>query len=182
MKKRLKTHQLILLGILIALMLACGAVYAYMFMRTGTQSTAFVPAKVDCEVEETYGNNVKSSITVKNTGNIDAYIRVRLVSYWVDADGNIVAKASPTLSISPAAGWIPGSDNIYYYSSPVEPTQAPLELLASPITLEEEDGYRQVVDVFAEAIQAKPVKAAEDSWKVDIDNAGKITGERTETP
>lgn len=168
MKQRLKTHQLILLGVLIALVFACGAVYAYMFMRTGEQSTQFIPAKVDCEVTEAFDGDSKTSITVKNTGNVDAYIRVRLVSYWIDKDGNVAAKASPTLSVSAATGWIPGSDNTYYYSSPVEPTQAPLELFASSITLEEEDGYRQVVDVFAEAIQAQPTTAAAEAWKVTI--------------
>ena len=182
MKMRLKTHQLVLLSILIALVLACGAAYAYMFMRTGAQSTEFAPAAVSCEVTDA------TNIAVKNTGNIDAYIRVRLVTYWVDDSENVAAIDSPDLVFSPANGWIAGEDNTYYYPSPVAPADPlnpevgmTLNLLSSPLSLSTENGCQQVVDVFAEAIQANPEKAAKDSWNVIISNS-KITGVSAGTP
>ena len=169
MRKRLNTHQMILVAILLALILACGAVYAYMFMRTEEQSTQFIPAKVDCEVEETYGNNVKSSITVTNTGNIDAYIRIRLVSYWVDGEEkNIVAKTSVMPSVDyDTEYWVEVGDNTYYYTLPVSP-DAVVSLLKTPVVLAAEDGYNQVVEVFAEAIQADPGDAVEEAWGVEL--------------
>lgn len=40
------------------------------------------------------------------------------------------------------------------------------------------NGYNQVVEVFAEEIQADPVAAVTNSWQVMIYD-GKITGEKT---
>ncbi len=175
MKAKKKTVVIITLSLLLTAAL-CGTVFAYMFARSQTEENSFVPANVACTVSETFNGTAKSSITVKNTGNVAAYLRVRLVTYWVDGDGNIVGKASASLDISPASGWISGDGNIYYYSSPVEPGNSTPNLLASSITLAEEDGYKQVVEVFAEAIQSKPAGAVTESWGVSIDGSGKITG------
>ena len=162
--------------ILLALAVICGTVFAYMFHRTEDQSTTFTPAQVSCEVQETFKNNAKSSIKVTNTGNIDAYIRVRLVTYWVDSDGNVAAKSSPALSITPANDWIAGKDNTFYYPLPVAAGDTTPELLSSSITLVvDADGNRQVIDVFAEAIQAKPTTAVEEAWGVTL-NGTTITG------
>lgn len=173
MKKRWNNRRLVPVALLMALVLVCGTVYAYMFHRTGETSTAFAPAKVSCEVAETYNGIEKSSITVKNTSNIPAYLRVRLVTYWVNGEGKVAAKSSPELNITPANGWIRGKDNTFYYSKPVAPdapNNVTPELLASgtTITLAQKGEFKQVIDVFAEAIQAEPAKAVKDSWKVTL--------------
>lgn len=100
---------------------------------------------------------------------------MRLVSYWVDSHGNIVSKPSRNLAVTPAASWIQGSDNTYYYSLPVAPENCTSNLLSenTNLPLAEEDGYRQVIEVFADAIQSKPSAAVKDSWNVTLDN-GKI--------
>lgn len=175
MKKPLNTRQMILVAVLLALILACGAVFAYMFMRTDAKSTQFVPAKVACEVTEEFDGTNKSKLVVKNTGSIDAYLRIRLVTYWVDGEGNIAAKSSEMPSFTLNTDWLSGSDNTYYYKSPVAPDSSTSDLLASDITLQEEDGYKQVIEVFAEAIQSKPAAAAVNSWGVTIDANGTIT-------
>lgn len=165
----------LLIVVLIAVLVLCGTVLAYMFRQTEYKDNEFVPANVSCEVVEEFDGTQKTSIQVQNTGNIDAYLRVRLVSYWVDADGNIVAKPSSMPQISMAAGWISGGNDTYYYKTPVGPTKQTDSLLLSPITLEkDENGYVQVIEVFAEAIQSKPDNAATDSWGVNIDSNGYI--------
>lgn len=165
----------LLIVVLIAVLVLCGTVLAYMFRQTEYKDNEFVPANVSCEVVEGFDGTRKTSIQVQNTGNIDAYLRVRLVSYWVDADGNIVAKPSSMPAISMAAGWIRGANDTYYYQTPVGPTKQTDSLLSSPITLEkDENGYVQVIEVFAEAIQSKPDNAATDSWGVTIDSNGYI--------
>lgn len=175
MKKTLNLRRLIPAALLLSLILACGSVFAYMFMRTDSYITTFSPAQVSCDVSETFDGSQKSSITVKNTGNIPAYLRVRLVSYWVDGEGNVVPKDPPDLSFTVNSGWIKGVDHTYYYTEPVEPNDD-LDLLASPIELIEQDGYRQCVDVFAEAIQAEPAAAVTESWNVTLDSGNTITG------
>lgn len=183
MKRPLNIRRLIpaILLLTLALTLVCGTVYAYMFMRTGQQSTGFSPARVACEVSESFADNTKSSITVKNTGNVKAYLRVRLVTYWIHGEGEnagkVAAESSPALpALSLNTGWVAGTDNTFYYKSPVAPYEVIPSLFSGSITLGQKDGLLQVIDVFAEAIQADPAAAATTSWGVTVDSSGTITG------
>ena len=143
---------------------------AYMRKTTEEVDNTFIPAYVDCVVYEDFADNKKTSITVENTGNIDAYIRVRLVSYWIDESGAIVSKSSEMPTFTTASDWIPDAGNYtYYYTKKVAPDAFTTTLLDSAITLRlSSEGYRQVVEVFAEAIQAEPDEAVTDSWNVTI--------------
>lgn len=177
MKTR-KIYLGLLIAVLIASLILCGTVIAYMFRQTEYKDNKLTPANVSCEILETVTNNEKTSIQIKNTGNIDAYLRVRLVSYWVDADGNIVAKPSPELSITLAEGWITGSNNTYYYKRPVAPGTPTPNLLKDGTSIyleQDENGYLQVIEVFAEAIQSEPKKAVTSAWNVTLDDNGNIT-------
>ena len=172
----------ILLVLLVAslsvLLILCGTVLAYMFRQTEYVDNEFTPAIVSCSVVEEFDGVQKASIRVQNTGNIDSYLRVKLVSYWVDADGNIVAKPSKLPEITLASEWIKGGNNTYYYQTPVAPSELTETLLSAPIILEkDENGYLQVVEVFAEAIQSKPLGAVTDSWGVNIDSNGNIVSQ-----
>jgi len=181
MKRPPTKRRLVPVALLIVLLLTCSTVYAYMFAKSQTAETAFVPAQVSCKVSETFENNIKSSITVTNTGNIPAYVRVRLVTYWVDGEGNVAPLASPSLTVSvDESKWLTGSNNTFYYKTPVASEAQTSDLLnGGSIKLKTEEGYAQVVDVFAEAIQADPTKAVEESWNVTISVANEITGEKT---
>lgn len=171
--KRLITivTALVLLGLVL-----CGTVISYMFHISEQKNNLFTPAEVSCEVLESFDGEEKSSIAIKNTSNIAAYLRLRLVSYWVDGDGNIVAKPSKKLTFTIASDWIAGPNNTYYYISPIKPEEKTPNLLADgqKIVLEQEDGYSQVVEVFAEAIQSKPIDAVK-NWGVTLDDNGNIT-------
>ena len=176
-----------LIGLLICLALVSGivgGVYSYMFARTEDAANELTPAAVSCKVYETFEDNQKkSSITVQNTGKVDAYLRVRLVTYWVNDAGEIVAKPSMDLTVDVADGWLADKDNdTYYYKSPVEAGAETPNLLAAPLVLmKSSDGYNQVIEVFAEAIQAKGttdvgnVPAVTDAWGVTVDTNGIIT-------
>lgn len=78
--KNLKILSVLLLAT--ALVVLTSSVGAYMRKQTPTVENVFVPAEVSCEVDEEVNQNQKTSITVKNTGNIEAYLRLRLVTYW----------------------------------------------------------------------------------------------------
>lgn len=168
--------RIFLLLFAVILVALSGTTYAYMIRQTQVTDNQFTPANVACVVQETFDGTTKTSITVKNTGNIDAYLRLRFVSYWVDASGNIVGKASVMPDISMNTGWVLGSDGIYYYQSSVAPGEFTGELLSSPIELSKSDeGYYQVLEVFAEAIQSEPTRSVINSWSVTLDASGKIT-------
>lgn len=172
---KLKKSPLLLIAAFVAIGALSVGVIAYMFNQTNVIENEFVPARVACQVDETFSENtgVKKEITIKNTGNTDAYLRVRLVSYWIDADNNVVAKPSEVPEFTLGEGWIEGSNDTYYYESPVSPNNS-TPVLGSDMTLVVQDGYRQVVDVFAEAIQSKPTDAVTNSWGVTLDATGNI--------
>lgn len=159
-----------LIPVILAVAVLCGSVYAYMYRKSIAVDNTFIPAYVACVVDEDFADNKKTSITVKNTGNIDAYIRVRLVSYWIDESGAIVSKSSEMPTFTKASDWIQDAGNdTYYYTKKVAPDASTTTLLDSDITLRlSSEGYRQVVEVFAEAIQAEPDEAVTDSWNVTI--------------
>ena len=162
--------------LVLVLALAVGGVYSYMFARTEEAANVLTPAAVSCKVDETFEDNKKSSITVQNTGKVDAYLRVRLVTYWVNDAGEIVAKPSEKLTVTLTDNWLADTDNdTYYYKSPVKAGAETPNLLATPLGLtESSDGYNQVIEVFAEAIQAEgttdgeKVPAVTDAWGVTI--------------
>ena len=161
------------MSLLLAVVTICGIAYAYMFTRSEQMKNEFTPADVMCEVVESFNNTSgeKSSIKVENTGKIDAYIRVRLVSYWVDNKGNIVAKASEMPAVNITDDWIKDeAESTYYYKSTVAPGDLTKELLGDIMILKKDEvnGYYQVVEVFAEAIQSLPVDAVTNSWEVTL--------------
>lgn len=169
-------------------------VYAFMFRKSQDLNNQFKPAQVSCVADENmivseiydsngdllYKENRKDSITVQNTSNVDAYLRVTLVFYWEDSKGNVVAKGITPPSIPTAAGWLADTESnryTYYYQYPVAPGTI-VELLAEdsyismrPVN-EIFDGvdyiYYPVLEIIAEAIQSVPVSAVQDSWDVTI--------------
>lgn len=173
----MKSKRILAIFITSILLLAmCTApVVAYMIKKTGTITSEFKPAVVECTVNETFENNVKSLVTVTNNGNIDAYIRVRLVTYWVDDSGNVLANEPADIGFTLGDGWVKGADNTYYYKQKVAKDGSTTDLLGgTSITLK--DG--QVVTVLAEAVQADPEVAVKNAWGVTIEN-GVITGSST---
>ena len=175
MKRKNLIRILIVLSVLLVLL--CGTTLALMFRQTSLVTNEFETAIVDCQVHEqtdtgTETATSKSSITVENTGNIPAYIRVRFVSYWVDSEGHIVGKASemPVISYDETT-WFE-HNGIYYCRTPIAVGGYTPELLQSGKTIvlraDAETGYRQVLEVFADAIQSEPNKAVTQSWNVGI--------------
>ncbi len=188
MKKKLK--KWLIAGAALGAIAAIGVTLGFMFQRASITNT-FVPAEVSCAVlEKLDGADVsegsavvgseKSDIRVRNTGNVKEYLRVRLVSHFVDADGN-VSGAEPSVypKITLNNGWLAGEEHTYYYTEPIEPG-ALSPVMCSPFTLSEketQDGKKlyQVVEVFAEAIQAEPADAVRKAWGVTVTD-GTITG------
>jgi hypothetical protein len=170
---------------------------AYMIIRSPEITNSFVPAKIDCQVleTETIIDDVvtKTSVTAQNTGDVDAYIRVRVVTYWEDSKGNLVARTSPKNEFDGAwkyndAAWIYDDTNqTFYHKAPVGANDVTAELLGSgfdgitlkPESVEQEGNvtftYYPVVEFIVEGIQAAPDTAVKESWGVTLDSNGNIT-------
>lgn len=177
-----------LVSVLVLIFAAVGVTVAYLQTQTDPLENEFTPAKVSCEVAETFDGNVKSDVSIRNTGDTDAFIRVSVVANWVktDSKNNVtsvyaqqpVAGTDYTLTLADNfnANWLKDSNGFYYYKNAVKPNEA-TDTLIKECTLigEAPAGYTLAVEIVASAIQASPETVAEEHWKVAVENNA-ITG------
>ena len=151
-----------------------GGVYAYLTAKTDPISNEFIPAKVSCLVEEDFAEGVKSNVKVRNTGNIDAYIRAVVVATFVSEDGKVLATA-PKESVDYFIqwgddGWIKGQDGYWYHTKPVKPEETTVLLIESAYELSVPDGYRLHLQILATGVQSDPAIAVQEAWGVSVNN------------
>ena len=141
---------------------------SWLTTKTNPVQNTFTPATVSCEVTESFNGTTKTNVNVRNTGETDAYIRVKLVSYRVNAQNQRIGGQAQIPTFTPGEGWKPGNDGFYYYLYPVAPGQSPQNPLIQSIDLkgnyEDADGGKQVIEVLAEAIQSTPAQAVKEAW------------------
>lgn len=178
MKQRASSKRKLTLAIAVVLLLCCAVAGTLMYLidKTNDVTNTFTAAKVTTKVNENFDGTVKKNVTAKNTGDIDAYIRIKLVTYRVNKDGDNIGGEATIPNFDPGSGWVKNSQGgFYYYTKPVKPDENPkTDLIGdSGITLQEyndTDGGKQVVEVIAEAIQAQPADAVYDAWGVTVSN------------
>lgn len=168
----------LLISVLLLVAVAAGGTIAYLFTQTDAIVNTFTPSHVSCEVSETFNGTVKSNVNVKNTSDIDAYLRVKLVTYRVNNEGEHIGGTATVPNFTPGTNWFE-KDGYYYYSYPVEAGGSPnVNLIGTPgITLKtysDADGGKQVIEVMAEAIQSVPADAVHQAWGVTVGSDGKI--------
>lgn len=160
-----------LVGLAALVLLLCAAVggtLAWMTAETEPVKNTFTPAEVTTEIKETISGTSKSGITVKNTGDVEAYVRAAIAMAWVDEDGKPVGSTAdlPNLStLTLGTGWVEGSDGIYYYKEVVAVSGSTSALFDTAITEENAPtGCHLQVTVLAEAIQSLPCTAFNEAW------------------
>lgn len=181
--KRLAT---LLVSLLLVLGVAVGGTVAFLSTRTDSKENTFTPSKVTCEVTETFNNNVKSQVAVKNTGDTTAFIRAAINVTWMsnqDAANQTVSAKVPvkdkdySITFAKNTNWIQGADGYYYYKLPVDPKDS-TGVLIEECKLQENasvpDGYHLSVEIVASAIQSAPDSVVQSMWHVTVED-GKIT-------
>jgi len=164
---------MMVLSIVLLLGVAIGGTIAWLSTKTTPVTNTFTPAKVACDVTENFDEDtgVKTNVNVKNTGNIDVYIRVKLVTYRTNDDGQHIGGTADLPKFARGENWVKHGE-YYYYTLPVAPDEKPEANLADSMTLtgsyEDADGGKQALDVMAEAIQSAPEKAVGEAWGVTI--------------
>ena len=182
MKKRNKNNKSFLLLASLALIVTAviGTTMAYLVSDTPTVTNTFTPARVDSYVDERFNGTTKENVKIKNTGDIEAYIRAKVVITWqndqkqisaeqpkLGEDYQILDTYGKVTNILPAnSGWVPYGD-FYYWTSKVAPQASTGNLIDSIKQIAKKDGYNLHVEILAEAIQAEPINAVKDAWKVD---------------
>lgn len=143
------------------------------------------------------GETYDEELSVRNTGEIDQYVRVTVYKSWVDADGNPVKDVYPGyIELKPAneALWEKDEDastqerTVFYYKKPLEsgketePFTAELkvdEAIGKIVTEEGDDvkfdyqGLKFQVKVDVDAVQThNAADAILSSWGRKVDNSG----------
>lgn len=160
-----------LLATVMLFALAVGGTIAWLIDKDSPLVNTFDPSKVTCEVQEKFDGKVKSDVNVKNTGDIDAFIRVKLVTYRTNDAGQHIGGTAALPQFTLGANWVE-YNGYYYYTLPVAPGDKPATKLTDSMTLTESyddaDGGHQSIDVMAEAIQSVPAEAVGQAWGVSI--------------
>lgn len=162
-RRRFNSRFVALLSSLVLILgLAVGATIAYLADATDAVTNTFTPPTVKGEVDEDFDGTVKKNVTVTNTSDVDVFVRVKLVTYFIDANNNIVGKAASIPEFTPGAGWFekPAGSDTYYYMYELKDGAEPATPLIgeSGITLvQDADVNKQIVEVMVEAIQADGV-------------------------
>lgn len=167
-----------------------GGTLAWLATSTEDVVNTFTPGEVDSEVHEVLDGSTKRNVQIKNTGNVDAYIRAAIVVNWADEEGNVYGTTpaendytmTMTLKLSDT-GWQEGNDGYYYYANRVKPGAKTSELIksCSPVEGKAPAGYNLQVTILADAIQADGVDgrstpAVETVWtNVKVKSDGTLT-------
>ena len=168
-------RSLVLVVSVLALVLAvAGGTLAWLTANTTPVTNTFTPAQVTCTVEESFDGTTKSDVKIKNTSNIDAYIRAYVVVTWKNEAGNVYGKlpvegTDYTMTMPGDAKW-KQSGGYWYYTDAV-PSGDPTGVLISECKLNEgvtppAGGYSLSVEIIAEAIQSQPDNAVLQAWGV----------------
>ena len=181
MKRINKKVILLAVSLLLILSAAIGGTVAYLIDQTGSITNTFTPANVTPHINEEFNGSVKKDVKITNTGDIPAYIRVKVVVTWKDEHGNVYG-AAPKAGTDYNWTMLENSkwflkDGFYYYSEPVaaEGTTDVLFTDCKPLAGRAPEGYNLSVDIHAQAIQAEPANAVTEAWGVRVDANGNLT-------
>lgn len=168
----------LLISLILVICVAVGGVLALLTFTTNSIKNVFDPSQVTTTVDEKFDGEVKQEVSIKNTGNTDAWIRAAVVITWKDEDGNVYGKAPVagtdyTIEYDLNNGWKLGNDGFYYWTKPVKPvTKAPndcntgvLIKSCSPVKPSTApDGYSLSVEIIGSGLQSVPARVFNSNW------------------
>lgn len=143
---------------------------AWLLDSTQEEVNVFVPGTVTTEVEEEFDGETKENVYIKNTGNIDAYIRAAVIAVWKTEEGDI--SGTPVSSVDfpelpVLTGWFKGDDGFYYHKEMVAPGALTSKLIGT-FVMPVKEGLMFELQIIASGIQADPPKAVTESWGITV--------------
>ena len=168
----------LLVSLLLLLTVTVGGTIAFLMDSDGPLHNLFTPSKVTTSVDETISGKTKSNVSIKNTGDTDAWIRAAVVITWQDKDGNVygqapVAGEDYTITYDLNNGWKKSNDGFYYWTSPVAAKNGQTGVLITSCTTENsitvgsgDDAvtYYLTVEIIGSGIQNKPANVFNTEW------------------
>ena len=179
-----KKLSIILFAVLIIAVTA--STIAYVFTVTNPIKNKFEASVPGVEIVEEFDKEVKKNVNLKNTGDVDEYMRMCVVVNWKNSDGDVLGKAvlpteyTVTYNVD---DWTLGEDGYWYYNTAVSAGSSTSNLIGSDgIKLsvdglaEQPDGYYFSVDLVAQCIQAHPDSAVLEAWGVEANDGVLVFG------
>lgn len=176
MKLNRKSKPLVLIvAMALVATMAIGGTMAWFQVNSDKLTNAFTPGEVGGEVIEDFDGNVKRNVAVKNTGNVEAYVRVALVPTWEDADGNILPETASieNLSFTLGSGWF-ARGGFYYYTNKVAAGAITANLADQITVIGAPEGAHMNLQILTEVIQANPADAVTESWGITPNSDGTL--------
>lgn len=149
-------------ALVLLLTLAVGGSLAWLVSNDNVTNT-MVPGNVPITIDEKVNGTTKTSVTVTNNGNIQAFIRVAIIANAVDENGNVTVGDVPDFTVSPS--WTP-IGNYYYYNGIVEPKGTDGNTTA-PLFTGTVDFTDREINILAESIQVLGGRQYDGSASVD---------------
>lgn len=176
-KKSRRRIPILTVALILSLTFVLGTA-AFIIDKTHRVENTFNPSRLSCEVEEKFDGEVKRNVNVRNSSDIAVYVRLKLITYRVNGNNEMIGGTAELPDFTPADGWFL-KDGVYYYSMPVSPDSEPAAPLIGDdgirlMKYTDADGGKQAVEVMAEAIQAEPAQAVRDAWGVNVSADGRI--------
>ena len=189
-KRVMKTKQPVaLVALLLLLCCTVAGTLAYLVDSTDPVTNTFTPASVSTEVNEGFDGITKRNVTIKNTGNIDAYIRAAVIVNWANDAGEISgtpvtnADYSITYNTDANGDWFVGSDGYYYCKTSVKSEKQDAKDCWTPVLIESctqkgtaPEGFHLQVTILADGIQSEPTSTVASVWTaIQVDTNGNLT-------
>ena len=173
-KRVMKTKKPVaLVALLVLLCCTVAGTLAYLVTSTNSVTNTFTPASVSTEVNEDFDGITKRNVTIKNTGDIDAYIRAAVIINWADDKGNVsgtpVKDGDYVIKYDSSNTWKKIGD-YWYYTKPVAAdslTEKALIESCTPVAGKAPKGYDLQVTILADGIQSEPLTAIQEAWHVN---------------
>lgn len=152
-------------ALVLLLTLAVGGSLAWLVSNDNV-TNSMEPGEVPIQINETVSGTTKSSVTVTNNGNIQAFIRVAIIANAVDENGDIIVGTAPTCPVD-TTKWTKIGE-YYYYNGIVEPKGTTGDTTA-PLFTGDVNFAGGEINILAESIQVLggvtgDGKASFDAW------------------
>lgn len=196
MRKQKTKYTVLLACLLVTVAIAVSGTIAYLFTSSDPVVNTFTPVTPDIEIPEEMNRTVKEKATVQNTGDVDSYLRAKIVVTWQNSNGEVYpevpvlktdSNAEGDYTMSTGAHWIQHTDGYYYYykvaalgQPEVTKKDGSIEygegvtdddmliIRAEVVGEAPAEGYTLHIEILGQAIQAEPVDAIKDAWGVTI--------------
>lgn len=196
--RRRKRLELVLAVILVACFIVSGVTLAYLFTGTESVENTFKSARVACEVIENgtdgsggFDGVEKTNVRIRNTGDVQSYIRAKVVVTWMSEDKKTVTASQPACGTDYAieyvtdtnesTNWVLGADGYWYYTVPVNPDVngddvvdegTETGILITSCKLNEgvtaPEGFYLSVEIIASSIQSVPTSVVAEQWSSGV--------------